>query len=91
MVRVPTEVTAAQRARWLAELSHALEEAQRLIWRLSEEGVSAADTLDLAARLETARAEVRSLRLGRTTQESSELNPKWIDQALWDRAGSRAD
>ena len=80
MVRVPTEETAAQRARWLGELSSALEEAQGLIWRISS--TEDLDLLDLSAQVESARAEVLSLRLGRS-DEPSEHGPEWTNQSVW--------
>jgi hypothetical protein len=82
VIRVPTEETAAQRARWLGELSSALEEAQGLIWRISS--AENLDLLDLSAQIESARAEVRSLRLGRGDHLSSEHDPEWTDQSPWD-------
>jgi hypothetical protein len=78
-------VTAAQRARWLAELSDALEEAQELIWRLGMTGVGNVDAIDLSARLEAARAQVRSLRLGRPNELSENSNPEWSNRLPWDR------
>ena len=82
MVQVPTDVTAAHRAQWLAELSNALEEAQGLIWRIS--AAEDIDLLDLCARIESARAEVRSLRLGRGATPTSADGPKWINPSPWD-------
>jgi hypothetical protein len=78
-------VTAAQRARWLAELSNALEEAQTLLWSLDAADLRKVDVLDLSARLEAARAEVRALRLGRTGEQASQFSPNWTNQLLWDR------
>jgi hypothetical protein len=83
VVQVPTEVTAAQRARWLGELSSALEEAQSLIWRISS--AEDIDLLDLRARIESARAEVRSLRLVRGNPSAFEYRPKWTNHSAWDQ------
>ena len=44
MSRVPIEMPAAERARWLAELADALDQAQRLVWAL---GGSAERTAEL--------------------------------------------
>jgi hypothetical protein len=85
VVRVPTDVTAAQRARWLAEISDALEEAQKLIWRLGISGVRNVDAIDLSARLEAASAQVRSLRLGRANEFPENSNPEWSNRLPWDR------
>ncbi len=54
-------MSVAARTVWLKELARAIEEAQRLAWRLGiVEGRSQA--LDLYVRLEIARAEVEALR-----------------------------
>lgn len=82
MVRAPTDVTAAHRAQWLAKLSNALEEAQGLIWRIS--AAEDIDLLDLCDRVESARAEVRSLRVARGPGSASEHHPKWTNHSLWD-------
>lgn len=83
VVRVPTDVTAADRARWLGELSDALEEAQRLVWRMGMADRLHSDTLDLLARLESAHAEARSLRLGRVGAIMPP--PDWASPAPWER------
>ena len=76
-------MTAAQRARWLAELTDALDEAQSLVWRLGNAEMRAIDAFDLLARLEAARAEARSLRLSRVRQPPCS-NPEWTDPVPWD-------
>ena len=86
MVRVPTKVSAAERARWLGELSDALDRAQALIWGLGGSVMRDADTLDLAARVEAARAEVRSLRLARLAEPGAEDHPEWTKQTLWNQS-----
>jgi hypothetical protein len=78
-------VTAAERARWLAELSDALEQAQALVWRLGPAEGRRIDALDLSVRLETARAQVRSLRLSRASEPSEDSNPDWSNRLPWDR------
>jgi hypothetical protein len=91
VARVPTDIAVAYRARWLAELSGALDEAQSLVWQLALAGVRNADVLDLSARVEAALAEARSLRLSRLDKSSNETCPDWSDSVLWDpRAGQRA-
>lgn len=85
MVRVPTDVTAAQRARWLAELSDALENAQELLRDLLPGDACDADALDLCARLETALAEARSLQFGRPKKGQPRLHPQWSNLVPWDR------
>lgn len=74
---------ASERARWLSELSVAIDQAQKLAWRL---GVSEGDdpeALDLYARLELAREEVESLRRGGWAGEQSQLDPFWINLLPW--------
>jgi hypothetical protein len=65
VIGVQTDVSAADTARWLAELAQALEEAQELVNSLAFARGHYVETLDVSARLETAQAEVRSLRHGR--------------------------
>ena len=77
------EATATERARWLAELAIAVEQAQRLAWRL---GVSEGDDPDaksLYARLEAVRTEVESLRRGGWAGEHQELDPFWMQFLPW--------
>ena len=84
MVRVPTDLAAAERLRWLDELSGALQDAQELLWRLGAGKPGSADALDLSARIETAAAEVRSLSFARPRPESRESAPEWTNQQVWD-------
>jgi len=85
VVRVPTDVTAAQRARWLAELSGALEDAQKLLSELIPGDTRNGDALDLRARLEAALAEARSLQFGRTKDRQPDFHPEWSNLVPWDR------
>jgi hypothetical protein len=48
------------------------------------------DRLDLAARVEAARAEVRALRLGHDDRFAGRNAPEWTNQSLWSSA-SRLD
>jgi hypothetical protein len=79
---VPTDVPAAERARWLAEVSAALDAARDLIVQL-EFAADEASAPDLHLRIETARMEVRSLRLSRSLQSRPQLGPERIDLGLW--------
>ena len=64
------EVSAVERALWLASLAEAIEEAQQLASRLGVvEGQS--EAVDLYVRLEIARAEVESLRERRPAPASA--------------------
>ena len=67
--RVPSEASAAERASWLAELSQALIEAQRLTWDLGfHRGRS--EAMELYERIEAALADVQALRLSRSSDQS---------------------
>jgi hypothetical protein len=79
---MPIEVTAADRARWLVELTDALEQAQRLTWRMGLSGGGNADAMELYGRLEAARVEAQSLQLGGFTA-SSQYSPAWIELLPW--------
>jgi hypothetical protein len=88
MFSVPTEMPAADRARWLAELADALDQAQRILFELELPGSSAADALELCTRIEAARFEVQSLRLSRSTAARRKAGPDWTNLLPWpsDRA-----
>lgn len=88
MFSVPTEVPAADRARWLAEVADALEQAHRLLFELDLENDAAAGALDLHVRIEAARLEVQALRLSRSIVPRTRPDPNWTNLA-WpaERAG----
>jgi acyl-CoA reductase-like NAD-dependent aldehyde dehydrogenase len=80
-------VTAAERARWLSEVSDALERADDLLVALTlAQGVNAL-AIDVSARLAAARAEVRALRLGRYDRHADEVRPEWMNRSPWQAAG----
>ena len=75
----------AIRARWLAELSEALDEAQMLLAQLAAERIDRADADHLRTRIEELRAELRSLhRRGfapaRVIEPPRQLQPDWWPQ-----------
>ena len=77
MVQVPGEGPGAQRARWLAELSEALDEARYLMKALgAAEG--RLESVELYARIEAVRLEIEAIRLGRRYASRDEFDPKWI-------------
>jgi hypothetical protein len=80
---MPIEVTAVDRARWLVELADALEQAQRLTWRMGLSGGGNADAMELYGRLEAARVEAQSLQLGGFKAASSQYSPAWIELLPW--------
>lgn len=81
-------MTNAQRARWLAELSDALLDAGKLLSRL-ELHTWDAPVLDLFARIECARAQVRSLQLSRVNEPTRVVHPKWTNPLPWEPGEDR--
>ena len=76
MCSVPTQVPAAARARWLAEISEALDEAHQALVKLQVPSDRRAEALELFARIEAAKLEVQSLRLSRSLNPRNEDGPK---------------
>jgi hypothetical protein len=89
MFSVPTEVPAADRAGWLAEVADALEQAHRLLFELDLENDATSDALDLYVRIEAARLEVQALRLSRSITPRARTDPNWTNLPAWpvERAG----
>ena len=82
MHRARNQAAARERARWLDELAQAIDQAQRLTWRL---GVHEGDNEEarlLYARLEAAHSEVESLRFGDWLDVRNEIDPKWLEGLL---------
>ncbi len=77
------EATATERARWLAELAIAIDQAQKLAWRLGVSEGNDPEAKTLYARLETVRGEVESLRRGSWAGELRELDPLWMNLLPW--------
>ena len=80
---VPPEIPAAERARWLAELSGVLNEAHHLIQRLELRDDQCALAKELHLRIEAARLEVQSLMLSRSLQPRPESSPEWSQLPPW--------
>ena len=83
MYGVPTEVPAAERARWLAELSVVLNEAHDLVQRWQFNPQESGTAKELFLRIEAARLEVESLRLSRSLNSRHETGPKWMESEAW--------
>ena len=66
MCSVPIDNSAAENARWLAEISEALEAAQDTLVGLEAQLEDRRLASELYQRIEAARFEVRSLRLSRS-------------------------
>jgi len=82
MVGLPNADSAAQRARWLAELAEALNEARRVVKQLAIEEIRF-DALEVAAQIEAARFEVQSLRLRRSIGGRQDFGPEWSEDIPW--------
>lgn len=84
MNRLPLEVAAAQRARWLAELAEALEDARALVKQMgAAEG--RIEAIELYARIEAVRFEVQAMRLGRGAAVGANSSPEWTRSLPWQR------
>jgi hypothetical protein len=78
---VPSDDSAAQRARWLGELADALDEARRLVKELgAAEGK--VDAVELYARIEAVRIEVQAIRIRRAAG-APEFSPEWTKDIPW--------
>lgn len=77
MHRPLSESEAARRSRWLADLLTAIDDAQRVAWRLSSEGANP-EALELYERLELARAEVESLRASGWADRRQKVPSQWM-------------
>ena len=74
----PPNKSAVVRARWLAELAVALEEAHRLTLRLTEFGAATSEAMVLRVRIQAMMTEVGSLRRGNYTR-TDKHDPIWTD------------
>jgi len=73
-----------ERSRRLAELAEALEQAQRLTWRLGATDSRSVAAMELYARLEAVRVEVQSLQLRRFAEPRPEYDRAWTDFIPWE-------
>ena len=67
---------AAERARWLAEVAQALDQAQALVERMSDKAGDRRSRAELIRRLEAARQLTRSLRLGSERRRTQPFHPQ---------------
>jgi len=79
--RVTSQASAAERARWLAELADALQQAQLLTWQI---GLMRGDprAMELYGRIDAALAEVEAAGLWRR-QDEIEDGPEWSCLHPW--------
>ena len=82
MAEVPSVESAAARARWLAELADALEQALHVVNQLGVEQ-GRIEAIDVAARIEAARYEVQRLRRLRSSGGGEETGPEWMKNIPW--------
>lgn len=81
MISVPSAESSAQRARWLAELANALDEARDLVRQLgAAEG--RIEAIELSRRIEATWLEVQAMRL-RKTNGTRDFAPEWIKDLPW--------
>jgi hypothetical protein len=86
MYHTPNDVSAAERARLLSELSRALKEARCSLIELGISSERRAEALDLFIRIEAARLELQSLQLSRAVvlkQEPSQELGELLTCQLW--------
>jgi hypothetical protein len=81
---VPIETTAIERARWLAELSEALNDAHHVMQRLPWAEGQRVAAQELYLRIEAARLEAQSLRLSRSLNPRTDVDPGRTGFAPWD-------
>ena len=74
--------SAVERARWLAELAAALDEAHRLTMRLAGDDCDTGEAVTLHTHILALRAEVESLRRGKRVRTSAD-DPIWAYLANW--------
>ena len=73
----------AERARWLAELAQAVDQAQRHAWSLEVSQASVAEVDGLYRRLEAARIDIEALRRGTWPTRQSDPDPLWTSLLDW--------
>jgi hypothetical protein len=76
---LPKDLTAVVRARWLAELSQALDAADQVAFKIGLSSVLNSDAAELIIRLAAARVQLQSLRLSRP----EDTDPQWSNPPLW--------
>ena len=72
-----------ERARWLAEVASALNDAHRTLVDIAAGRQVPLEARELFWRIEAARLEVQSLRLSRSLTVRNDKDPKWI-KSPWD-------
>jgi hypothetical protein len=82
--RLPNEESAVDRARWLAQLAAALDDARRVVKQLGGDD-GRIEAVELYARIEAARMEIRAMQLRRSLAGRQLFDPQWTESAPWQR------
>lgn len=83
--RLANDNSAAERARWLAELAEALDDARHVVKKLGA-AHGEVGAVELYARIEAVRLEVQAIRLRRSCAGDWEFGPEWTDNIPWKRS-----
>ena len=81
MIGMPGEDSAAHRARWLAELAEALDEAREVMKQLDDQ--NGPEAAALKERIEAAQAQVQAMRLRRISGGGQDFGPEWTQNIPW--------
>jgi len=82
VIRVPNEGSAAARARWLAEVAEALEEARQVMKQLGA-ATGGIEMVHLYDRIDALAVDVESARRMRSTRPPAQLHPEWAKNVPW--------
>lgn len=85
MFKVSGEDSARRRARWLAELAQALDEARHLV-KLLGAAEGRIEAVELYTRIEAVRLEVQAIRLRRSAVRDQDLGSEWTKDIPWKRS-----
>ena len=78
-----SEAVASARAHWIAELTAALDEADRLAVLLGDSRAGAGELAALHLRIQAVRTELDELRRNGLGEVRREINPNWTNLATW--------
>jgi hypothetical protein len=82
VVRVPNEGAAAARARWLAELAEALEEARQVMKQLGA-AAGRIEMVELYNRIDALALDVETMRRMRSARSPEHVRPEWSKNIPW--------
>lgn len=74
------EQTTTMRDQWFAELSDAIEGAQRLAWQLGTREWTSEEARELYGRLEAAKLELNTLRKPKRDAADLNIDPDWLQK-----------